>query len=101
MTLVEQDGTSWLVAPYGAVSWVITRGPPVGSASAVGAGSFDYSIREVGPDEAALILKRYVGIASATRPYFQASKDSPVEQFRAEAQRHPVFELTPVNADRS
>ena len=63
------------------------------------AGSFDYAIREVGPDEAAPILKRYVRIASATRPYFQANKDAPVEEFRAEAKRHPVFELTPVNSD--
>ncbi len=37
---------------------------------------------------------RYIGIASAARPYFQASKGSPVADFIAEAHRHPVFELT-------
>ena len=41
------------------------------------------------------MLKKYVKIASATRPYFAATKDSPVEAFTAEADRHPVFELIP------
>jgi deazaflavin-dependent oxidoreductase (nitroreductase family) len=99
VTLVDQDGKSWLVAPYGAVSWVHNARAAGRVSIGRRGGSFDYSIREVGPDEAAPILKRYVRIASATRPYFQANKDSPVEEFRAEAKRHPVFELTPVNAD--
>ena len=34
-----------------------------------GRGRFDYTVREVGSDEAAPILKRSVGIPSATRPY--------------------------------
>ena len=46
------------------------------------------------------MLKRYVGIATATRPCFQADKDSPVEDFVAEADHHPVFELTPISEDR-
>ena len=60
----------------------------------------DYTIREVPPDEAGPVLKRYVRIARSTRPYFQATKDSPVEDFVAEADRHPVFELTPAGEDR-
>ena len=99
VTLVEQDGRSWLVAPYGAVSWVHNARAAGRVGIRRGRGSFHHTIREVGADEAAPILKRYVGIASATRPYFQASKDSPVELFRAEAHRHPVFELTVVDAD--
>jgi hypothetical protein len=53
----------------------------------------DYAVREVSPREAGPVLKRYVGIATATRPYFDARTDSPVEDFVAEANRHPVFEL--------
>ncbi len=71
VVLVEQDGRPWLVAPY----------------------------REVGPDEAGPILKRYIAIASATRPYFRANNNSPVEDFIAEAHRHPVFQLTPLSKD--
>jgi deazaflavin-dependent oxidoreductase (nitroreductase family) len=99
VTLVEQDGRTWLVAPYGAVSWVHNARAAGRVGIRRGRGSFDHTIREAGPDEAAPVLKRYVGIASATRPYFQASKDAPVELFRAEAHRHPVFELTVIDAD--
>jgi hypothetical protein len=38
-------------------------------------------------------------VATTTRKYFQADKDAPVEQFVAEADRHPVFELTPTDPD--
>ena len=39
------------------------------------------------------MLKRYVAIATKTRAHFKATHDSPVEDFVAEADRHPVFEL--------
>ena len=100
MTVVEHDGKRWLVAPYGPVSWVH-------NARAAGRVTLRrrldaraYAIREVSAQEAGPVLKRYVRIASATRPYFQAAKDSPVEDFVAEADRHPVFELTPITRDR-
>ena len=93
---VEHGERRWLVAPYGPVSWVH-------NARATGQVSLtrrrdtrDYAIREVLPEEAGPVLKRYLRIAPATRRYFQAAKDSPVEDFVAEAGRHPVFELTPV-----
>ena len=59
----------------------------------------DYTIREASPEEAGPVLKRYVRLAPSTRPYFQATKD-PVEDFVAEADRHPVFELIPAGQDR-
>jgi len=100
VTVVEHDGKRWLVAPYGPVSWVH-------NARAAGRVTLRrrldaraYAIREVSAQEAGPVLKRYVRIASATRPYFQAAKDSPVEDFVAEADRHPVFELTPITRDR-
>jgi deazaflavin-dependent oxidoreductase (nitroreductase family) len=100
VTVVEHDGKRWLVAPYGPVSWVH-------NARAAGRVTLRrrldtraFAIREVSAQEAGPVLKRYVRIASATRPYFQAAKDSPVEDFVAEADRHPVFELTPITRDR-
>ena len=56
----------------------------------------EYAVREVGADEAAPVLKVYVGIATRTRACFKASEDSPVEDFVAEAEGPPVFELTPL-----
>ena len=46
------------------------------------------------------VLKRSIRIAPATRAYFQADEDSAVADFIAEADRHPVFELTPADKDR-
>jgi deazaflavin-dependent oxidoreductase (nitroreductase family) len=99
VTLVEEGGRRWLVAPYGAVSWVLNARAAGKVTVRRGRDRRDYAIREVGTVEAGPILKRYVGIARAARPYFQASTDSPVEDFAAEAHHHPVFELTPLGSD--
>jgi deazaflavin-dependent oxidoreductase (nitroreductase family) len=92
---VEQGGRRWLVAPYGPVSWVHNARAAGRVTLTRRRDTRDYAIREVPPEEAGPVLKRYVGIAPATRRYFQATKDSPVEDFVTEAARHPVFELTP------
>ena len=99
MVPVEHDGRRWLVAPYGPVSWV-HNARAAGTVRLAGRRhSRAYAIREAAPDEAGPVLKRYVHLAPSTRRYFQASKDSPVEDFVAEAQRHPVFELIPADDD--
>jgi deazaflavin-dependent oxidoreductase (nitroreductase family) len=89
----------WLVAPYGEVSWVhnaraagevqLSRGPT----------SRTYTVRQVSAEEAGPVLQRYVRIASAARPYFAAPVDAPVAAFVADADRHLVFELTPISDD--
>lgn len=92
---VEHGGRRWLIAPYGTVSWV-HNARAAGRVSLTRRGDTrDYAIREVSPEEAGPVLKRYVRIAPTTRRYFQATKDSPAGDFAAEAGRHPVFELTP------
>jgi deazaflavin-dependent oxidoreductase (nitroreductase family) len=97
---VEHGGRRWLVAPYGPVSWV--RNARAGGRVSLTRrrDTRDYTIREVSPEEAGPVLQRYLRLAPSARPYFQARKDSPVKDFAAEADRHPVFELTPVGADR-
>lgn len=96
-TVVEEDGRRWLVAPYGAVSWVHNARAAGRVTLGRRGGRRDYAVREVGAGEAGPVLKRYVAVATATRPYFAADKDAPVEDFVAEADRHPVFELLPVS----
>jgi deazaflavin-dependent oxidoreductase (nitroreductase family) len=93
VTLVEEGAERWLVAPYGDVAWVrnvraagqvtLSRGRRVESVS----------IRELSPADAAPVLQRYVSRVPITRPYFDASPDSPLAAFEAEAPRHPVFAL--------
>ena len=96
VTVVEQEGKRWLVAPYGPVSWV-HNARASGQVSVGRRGDWHaYGVREVSAAEAGPVLKRYVGIAAATRPYFQADKDAPVEEFVAEADFHPLFELVPI-----
>jgi deazaflavin-dependent oxidoreductase (nitroreductase family) len=95
VTIVDRDGRRWLVAPYGPVSWVHNARAAGRVTLRRRRETLNYAIREVTAEEAGPVLKQYVGIARPTRPYFQASKDAPVEEFIAEADRHPVFELVP------
>ncbi len=100
VTLVEHDDARrWLVAPYGPVSWVHNARAAGMVTLRRGSRVEAFGLREVGPDEAGPILKEYLALASATRPYFHATKDSPAAEFVTEADLHPVFEL--LAADRS
>jgi deazaflavin-dependent oxidoreductase (nitroreductase family) len=96
---VEHAGKRWLVAPYGTVGWVrdARAGGPV--TLRYGRATHEYAVREVGPDEAGPVLKRYVAVATKTRTQFSADKDAPASEFAAEADRHPVFELVAVPPD--
>ena len=98
-TVVQAEERRWLVAPYGAVSWVHNARAAGRVTLARRGHRRDYAVREVPAAEAGPVLKRYVAVATATRPYFGADKDSPVEDFVAEADRHPVFELLPIGDD--
>lgn len=93
---VEHAGKRWLVAPYGTVSWVRNARAAGLVSLRHGRDTQEYGVREARPDEAGPVLKRYVGVATKTRAWFDASEDSPVEDFVAEAARHPVLELTPI-----
>ena len=94
VSIVQQGERRFLVAPYGAVSWV-HNARAAGRVSLSRRGrAVEYAVREVSPTEAGPVLKQYVKLARATRPYFAAHVDDPVEAFAAEAARHPVFELT-------
>ena len=95
VVVVEQDEKRWLVAPYGPVAWVRNARAAGRVTLRRGRDTRGYTVREVGAAEAGPVLTRYVGIATRTRACFEASKDSPVEDFVAEAHLHPVFELAP------
>jgi deazaflavin-dependent oxidoreductase (nitroreductase family) len=84
-------GERWLVAPYGEGDWVK-------NARAAGAVELTRARRtervrvdEVGPEEAAPVLREYLRHTPIVKPYFDAKADSPLEAFAAEATRHPVF----------
>ncbi|WP_127503876.1 nitroreductase family deazaflavin-dependent oxidoreductase [Actinoplanes solisilvae] len=98
-TIVQDGERRWLVSPYGTVSWV-HNARAAGRVSLARRGKrAAYVVRELSAAEAGPVLKRYVVVATATRPYFDADKNDPVEDFVAEADRHPVFELLPAPTD--
>lgn len=95
VTVVEVGSKRWLVAPYGVVSWV-RNARAAGEVRLSRRGRTErFVLRPATADEAGPVLKRYAGVAVATRDYFAAHGDDPVEAFAAEADRHPVFELIP------
>lgn len=94
-TVVENDGRLWLVAPYGVVSWVRNVRADGGVTLSRLSRRRRYTVREVSAVEAGPVLKEYVRVASATRPYFRATLHDDVAAFVAEADEHPVYELTP------
>ena len=94
--LVEHDGHSFLVAPYGVVQWVRNIRAAGTATLTRGRHSKVISVIELPAQEAAPILKQYLVKATAARPYFDATKDSPLEAFEREAARHPVFQITPL-----
>lgn len=97
VTPIEQGGRVWLVAPYGTVSWVHNVRVAGEVTLSRGRTTARFSAREARPDEVGPVLKRYVAVAPLVLPYFSARPDSPSEAFAAEADRHPVFELTPID----
>ena len=94
--LVEHDGHSFLVAPYGVVQWVRNIRAAGTATLTRGRRSKVISVTELPAHEAAPILKQYLVKATAARPYFDATLDSPLKAFEREAPRHPVFQITTV-----
>jgi deazaflavin-dependent oxidoreductase (nitroreductase family) len=98
VTLVEETGERWLVAPYGEVGWVRN----VRAAGRVtlrrGRQSETLAVIELPPREAASVLRTYIRQIPITRPFFDVTVASSVDDFIAEAPRHPVFRLGPVPA---
>jgi len=95
VTLVEEDGQRWLVAPYGAVGWVHNARTAGQVQLSRGRHSETVRLKELAPEAAAPILKAYVERVPITRPYFDVDPDAPLAAFAAEAPKHPVFQVVP------
>jgi deazaflavin-dependent oxidoreductase (nitroreductase family) len=94
VSLVEMDGTRYLVSPYGTPAWVHNARAAGEVTLRRGKHSELRRIEELESEQAAPVLKRYVEHERVVRPWFDAKPDAPVEAFVAEAPRHPVFRLT-------
>ncbi len=50
-------------------------------------------VEEVGPAQAARVLRVYLRSTPVTAPFFESNRSAPLERFAEEAHRHPVFRL--------
>ena len=96
---VVHDGRVWLVSPFGEVEWV--RNARAAGRVQLGRGDdgVDYDVRELDAREAVPVLRRYLSMPSErfVRRDFDVSSTSVDDAIAAEAPRHPVFALTPVD----
>lgn len=95
VALVQQDRSRWLVSPFGEVNWVLNVRA---NGYAQLKGSFHTeTIKLIELDntlESAPILKQFrtqYGIVPFIPPHFQATPQSSIQDFVAEAHQHPVF----------
>lgn len=96
VNLLEMNGRSYLVASRGVTSWVKNARAAGGVALAKGAYRETFSVRELGDDEKAAVLKEFLTRYSTTvARFFPVPPDSPEEVFRRIADRYPTFELIP------
>jgi len=91
--LIIDGDRRWLVAPYGEREWVK-------NARAAGAVELTrarrttrHPIEELGPEEAAPVLREYLQTTPIVKRFFDIGADASLDAFAAEAPRHPVFRL--------
>src|SRR5215212_6844916 len=89
VTLAEEGGQRWLVAPYGPVGWVHNARAAGQVQLSRGRRTERVRVKELAPEAAAPILKAYVQRVPITRPYFDVPPDAPLAAFAAEAPQHP------------
>jgi deazaflavin-dependent oxidoreductase (nitroreductase family) len=95
VTLVEDGGQRWLVAPYGEVAWVRNARASREVTLSRGRRRERVVLFDVEPVEAASVLKRYVIQVPIARPFFDVTRESNLDAFIGEVPRHPVFRLVP------
>jgi len=93
VTLVEDGGQRWLVAPYGDVGWARNARAAGRVTLSRGRRTETLAISEVRGEERGRVLKTYAMQVPVTRPFFEAHPAAPVDAFVAEGDRHPVFRL--------
>jgi deazaflavin-dependent oxidoreductase (nitroreductase family) len=93
VSIVEDGGERWLVAPYGERNWVKNARAAGWVQLRRGRRDERLAVEELPPEAAVPVLKRYYELGLVTRPFFDVSLSSSDEEWLAEAPRHPVFRL--------
>jgi len=94
VSVMRVNGQRWLVAPYGERQWVKNARAAGQVMLRRGRRSEVVAIEEeLDPVQSAPVLQRYVTEEPITRRFFDATPLSPLQDFIAEAPRHPVFRI--------
>ena len=89
---VGQD--RWLVGAYGPSNWTRNARAAGEVTLCRGRRSQRYTVSEPDPRDAVPVLREYITRIRVTRPYFDATPDSPDDAIMAELAMHPVFRLS-------
>ena len=91
---LEDSEGRWLVAPFGPDGWARNARAAGRVTLSRGRAAATFGVTELTAAEAAPILRRYLAEHPRTvGAYFDVDKDDTLEDFAAEAPRHPVFRL--------
>ena len=100
VAILDLDGRRYVQSPFGEVDWVRNLRAAQEAVVSKGRSREDVEAVEVAPDEAGRILRAALSTymrtrvgAALVRRLFHIATDATLEQFVAEAGRHPMFEL--------
>jgi deazaflavin-dependent oxidoreductase (nitroreductase family) len=91
--LIEVGGERWLVAGYGPASWVKNVRAAGDVTLSRGRNSQRFAVEEAEAQAAVQVLRNYIAEIRPTRPYFDATPDSPDQDVADELHRHAAFRL--------
>jgi deazaflavin-dependent oxidoreductase (nitroreductase family) len=98
VSIVRMGDERWLVAPYGERNWVKNARAAGWVELRRGRRRERLGVEELEPVAAAPVLREYYRLGRVTRPFFDVSLGSSEDEWLAEALRHPVFELRPLES---
>jgi deazaflavin-dependent oxidoreductase (nitroreductase family) len=118
VTMLEFDGRRFVQASYGAAGWAVNLRAAGEATITDHGGPIPVQAVELPPDQAAVILRRALApyrqsrllralLGSRWRPpaallrRYRIRVDDALEDYLAEAQRHPLFELRPIRHDHA
>ena len=94
---VRDGDRTWVVSPFGDGPWVRNARATGHVELRRGDEHATYAVRELDADEAVSVLRSYLRMPARffVRRHFDVTARSTDDAIAAEADRHPVFELTP------
>ena len=100
VTVIEQSGARWLVAPYGERNWVRNARAVGWVELQRGRAHERVALEEVSGPGTVAVLRRYWALGRFTRRAFRVGPDAPDTAWAAEAARHPVFRVRETSSPR-